>query len=367
VAERIVLHVDLDAFYASVEQRDNPALRGLPVIVGADPQNGQGRGVVAAASYEARKFGVRSAMPITQAWRRCPEGVYLRPDFRRYHAASARVMAILAEAAEKFEPASIDEAYLDLTGRVGDFAAAHQLAEALQRRIRAEEGLTVSIGIGPNKLVAKIATDLRKPNGITVIRPEHAEERLAPLPASRIPGIGPKTADHAESFGIKTIGDIVEAPDTLLRQVFGSFAAHARDAARGLDDTPVDGTWLRKSVGTERTFEKDVLSPEEVHAAVRDCAREGQAALRRERLHCRTVVLKVRRSDFTTLTRSKSLPAPIAHRDALEAVARELLDSVIHDCLPVRLVGVRLTNLLAMRGAQATLDPFLGGPLGAHR
>lgn len=359
---RVVLHLDLDAFYASVEQLDHPEWRGRPVVVGADPQGGRGRGVVATASYEARAHGIRSAMPVSQAWRRAPaETVWVWPRFARYGEKSEEVFAVLRATGAVVEPASIDEAYLDLTERVAGFAEARALAAALRRRIRHEAGVTASVGVGPNKLVAKIASDANKPDGLTVVREEDAEAFLAPLPARKIPGVGPKTEAALDAAGLRTCGDVAAAPLALLASIVGSWAPVLRAHARGLDDSPVVADWERKSVGSETTFLADEGDRDAILRTIDELASEAARALAEEGLLARTVTVKIRLADYTTFTRARTLPGPFGDAATAQEAARRLF--LENDPgAPLRLVGVRLTGLT--EGGQATLARWSADVLG---
>jgi nucleotidyltransferase/DNA polymerase involved in DNA repair len=355
VAERVVLHLDMDAFYASIEQREDPSLRGKPVVVGADPQQGEGRGVVAAASYEARRYGVHSAQPISQAWRNCPEGVYLRPRFDLYEDESREVFAIVGDAVDVLEPVSIDEAYADVTERVdGDWAAAERLAEALARRIRDERGLTCSIGIGPNKLVAKIAADEDKPDGRTLVEAAEVQAFLAPKPVDVIPGVGPKTRQALEAAGVETVGELAERSAAEMEEAFGAWGPQMVERARGRDERPVTSEHERKSVGVETTFPEDV-EPEEARQALADVAAEAARRLADRDLQGRTIALKVRLSPFETFTRQRTLPAPTDRSATIERVAGELFDEADVD-RRVRLLGVRIASLVDDDARQARLD-----------
>ncbi|HVL47626.1 MAG TPA: DNA polymerase IV, partial [Candidatus Thermoplasmatota archaeon] len=360
-----ILHFDLDAFYASVEQRDDPSLKGKPVVIGADPEGGRGRGVVATASYEARAFGIRSAMPMTQAWRACPDAVYLPPDIERYAAVSREVFATIARHADVLEPGGIDEGYLDVTERTrGDFDEARALAARVAAEVRRDHGLSTSWGVAPSKLVAKIATDMQKPRGLTVVRPGEEERFLAPLPARKIPGVGPKTAERLEDLGVKTCADLAATPVALLARELGVWGPRLAALARGLDDSPVDPAWERKSVGSETTFHDDLPPGPALEEAVARAAGWVAEGLAAEALLARTVVLKVRLEDFTTFTRSRTLALPTDDAATLREAALALL---AESPLPkrVRLVGVRGTNLVAPHGArQATLDRWPADVLG---
>jgi nucleotidyltransferase/DNA polymerase involved in DNA repair len=353
--DRIVLHLDMDAFYASIEQREDPSLEGEPVIVGADPEEGSGRGVVAAASYEARRYGVHSAQPISQAWRNCPHGVYLRPRFDAYEAESREVFAIVGDAVDVLEPVSIDEAYADVTERVdGDWPAAQRLAEALRRRIRDERDLTCSIGVGPNKLAAKIAADEDKPDGLTVVQPSEVEAFLAPRDADEIPGVGPKTREALDPMGIQTVADLAEQDPQAMEDRFGAWGPRMVELARGHDERPVTAERERKSVGAERTFAEDV-TPGKARDALGAIAAETARRLADTDNQGRTIALKVRLHSFETFTRQRTLPAATDDGDVIERVVLELFDEADVD-RPVRLLGVRVASLVDEEARQARLD-----------
>lgn len=350
---RIILHVDMDAFYAAVEQRDLPELRGRPVIIGGTPQ---GRGVVATASYEARKFGVRSAMPAAQAVRLCPQGVFLRPDFRKYQAASEQVMDILARYSDRIEQVSIDEAFLDLTDRAADFAESERVARAIKRDIHDEVRLTASAGVGPNKFLAKLASDHHKPDGLVVIRPEAAQAFLAPLPVVRLWGVGPKTAACLEAAGLRTIGDVAAAPIDMLRRLLGGWGEVAHELARGLDDRPVETVREAKSASAEETFPKDLYDLAEMRRALARLSEGVSRRLRNDGAKARTLAVKVRFGSFHTITRQVSLSEPTDQVDTIRRKARELLDAVEKGEQGVRLLGVRATNLAREPGQLSLFD-----------
>lgn len=358
---QVVLHVDMDAFYASVEQARRPELVGKPVIVGADPMGGKGRGVVTAASYEARAFGVRSAMPISEAYRRCPQGVFLWPDFAHYGEVSHQVMATLGRFANALEVAGMDEAYLDVTALVESEASLEAHARAIQRGVRDAAGLSCSVGAAEGKVTAKIASDLRKPGGVSIVPPSQARAILGPLPARRIPGIGPKTDARLQARGLATIADLDALDDAALAEAFGSGAGYFRAVARGLDRSPVaPWTGPPKSIGNESTFLEDVADPAKLREETAGLARYVAERLRDDGLVARTVVLKVRFEDFDTHTRSRTLPAPVRAPALVEGVALELLEPFLEDGRAVRLLGVRASSLEAFRG-QTTLDDWPGG------
>src|SRR5947199_3143165 len=302
---RRILHVDMDAFYASVEQRDDPSLRGKPLAVGGRPE---GRGVVAAASYEARAFGVYSAMPMSRAVRLCPSLVILRPDFQKYKTASNAVFSIFREVTPLVEPLSLDEAYLDVTENAWGETFATAVARRLKERIRADTGLTASAGVAPNKFLAKIASGWKKPDGLTVISPDRVEPFLQKLPVDALWGVGPVTADKLRAKGIERLVDVRAADVQLLRDTVGSLADWLRQLANGVDDRPVVPNREAKSSGSENTYPEDLTDIAMIRAEVAEMAADAAAWLSRKELLARTVTIKVRYSDFTTVTRSHTAP-----------------------------------------------------------
>ncbi len=356
---RIIGHVDMDAFYASVEARYNPDLRDKPVVVGADPKDGHGRGVVTAASYAARRYGIRSAMPISRAWRLAeaarrrgePETVFVPGNRKLYAEVSERIMAILAPSADAFEEASIDEAYLDLSS-LGSFEAAAERARSLKRRIAEREGLTCSVGLGPNKLVAKIASDFKKPDGLTVVGPAEVQEFLDPLPIRVIPGIGPQTEGALHEQGIRTVRDLRGVEPRRLADWFGRRGEDLSAKTRGVSDSPVSNEWEPKSVGEQETFETNTLDAAFILERVRALAREVFVRLARQGFRAfRTVTVTVRFANFRTLTRSRTQSEHLASEEALYTGAvRLLLPFLDHRENPrktkLRLIGVRAEKLV---------------------
>ncbi len=342
-ADRTILHVDMDAFFTSVEQRDRPELLGKPVVVGAPADK---RGVVAAASYEARKYGVHSAMPSRTAYRLCPQAVFLRGDHAKYSRESERVMAILRQFTPLVEQVSVDEAYLDVTASLRLFGDGEQIAREIKRRIRETTGLTASVGIALNKFLAKLASDMRKPDGLMVITDADKLDLLRPLPIGRIAGIGKKTEPVFHEIGIHTIGDLQRFPIETLRVRFGVWADEMKARALGEDDRPVEPYGEAKSISNETTFEKDVSEMKTLERTVWELADEVGRRLRAEGVRARTVQLKLRWSDFTTLTRRTTLPEATDDEGQIAEVAIQLMRRELKEPRPVRLIGVGGQNLL---------------------
>ncbi len=338
---RTILHVDLDAFFAAVEQRDRPELRGKPVIVGgSDPTS---RGVVSAASYEARRFGVHSAMPLRTAYRLCPQGVFLPVDGRRYQAASRDVMAIFRRFTPLVQQISIDEAFLDVTGSRALFGDGETIAASIKAAIRAEVGLTASVGVASTKLVAKVASDLRKPDGLVVVPPGDEATFLAPLPISRLWGVGEKTAAGLLDYGVTKIGDLAALPREVLERRFGKHGGSLVDRAHGIDPDPVATGEPAKSIGHEHTFEHDTADPEVIERTLLGMADGVAWRLRAAGLRAATVTIKLRDSSFATITRQVTLDVPADLTEPLFAAALMLVRRELHG-QRIRLVGVTASN-----------------------
>ena len=351
---RTILHVDMDAFYAAIEQRDRPELKGRPVIVGADPRGGRGRGVVATASYEARAFGVSSAMPISQAWKRCPQGVYIHPDMEKYAAVSREVMEVLGRFSDCVEPVSIDEAFLDVTGSRRAFGDGETVAARLKDAVRKGTGLTASVGVAASKLVAKVASDMRKPDGLVVVPPGTEEAFLAPLPIRRLWGVGPKTEEELARLGVHTIGALAAlAPERLARRL-GTHGHDLLRLARGEDERPVVAdAGEAKSLGQEHTFDQDVSDLGTLRGTLLDLSDAVARRLRGHGLRARTITLKYRDETFRTLTRAETVAEPTDAGDVLFHVAWRLFEGV-HGGRRVRLLGIYSSGF----GAGAQLDLF---------
>ncbi len=343
-ASRRILHCDLDCFYAAVHMRDDPSLRGKPVIVGGRPES---RGVVAAASYEVRAFGVHSAMPSSRAVRLCPQAIFLAPDFRRYRKESEKIFAIYREITPILQPVSIDEAYLDVTEHLGPWGTATAVAKEIRRRVREERGLTVSVGVGPSRLIAKIASDWNKPDGLTVVPPPKVLDFLAPLPVRRLHGVGPATERTLAEMGIATIADLRSREPEEMTDRFGRHGRVLWEFARGIDERPVETHQERKSLGTENTYSRDLRGLAPMEAELLRMAVEVAASLEKRSLAGCTVTLKVRYSDFTTVTRSRTLAWPTRDAPTILRAARGLLRFTTDaERRSVRLLGVTLSSLV---------------------
>lgn len=337
---RRIVHIDMDAFYASVEQRDNPELRGKPVVVAWRGK----RSVVCAASYEARRFGVRSAMAATYAERLCPEAIFVPPDFTRYRAVSRAVREIFLRHTDLIEPLSLDEAYLDVTVNKSGLATATKVASAIRQQIREDLNLTASAGVAPNKFLAKIASDWRKPNGLFVIQPAEVEEFLTPLPVGRIPGVGKVTEARLAKLGLRTAGEVRARSLEELQRSFGRYGQRLYELARGIDENPVQPNRPTQSISAEDTFEQDVLLAE-TEPMIRRLAEKTWAASRKETRVPRTVVLKLKTAEFQILTRSHTPPAPPATCEELTEIALSLCEKVkLNPTQKFRLVGVGFSN-----------------------
>jgi DNA polymerase IV (DinB-like DNA polymerase) len=356
---RIIAHIDMDAFYAAVEERYHPELRGRPIVVGADPKDGKGRGVVTAANYAARKYGIRSALPISRAWRLAEvarkrgqaEAVFVRGNRSLYREVSGRIMATIAQGVDAFEEASIDEAYVDVSS-LGDMERGESHAKDLKAEILAREGLTCSVGVAPNKLVAKIGSDFRKPDGLTVVRPEEVQAFLDPLRIRVIPGIGPKTEAFLHGKSIKTVAELRDVELAGLTEWFGKWGGDLWQKARGISDDAVSNEWERKSVGEQETFEEDTLDAGFVFERARLMGGEVYRRFVAEGLPAfRTVTVTVRFAGFVTRSRSHTGHPPFRSEDELQGEVRRLLEPFFDarenpKGKKIRLIGVRVEKLV---------------------
>ncbi len=356
-APRVILHLDMDAFYAAVEVREDPALAGKPLIIG---HRGR-RGVVSTCSYEARVFGVHSAMPSVTAQRLCPDAVWLPGRMSLYVEVSRSIRSILRDCSPVVEPLSIDEAFIDLTGIAADLDAGREIGRRLKRRILDEQRLTASVGIAPNKFLAKLASDMEKPDGLVVLPYEDLPQRLWPLPVRRLWGVGPRTGERLERGGIHTVGDVLRVPESGLAALVGAgAAAHLRELARGEDERRVQPHRAAKSISEERTYRTDLTEPDDIDRALLARAEGVARELRREGLEARTVQLKVRSGDFTTWTRSTTLPSPTTLAEPIVEAARAMFRERIRLAgRGVRLLGIGVSGLARHGSGQASLfdDP----------
>ena len=334
----------MDAFYASIEQLDHPEYKGRPVIVGADPKAGKGRGVVAACSYEARKFGIRSALPISRAWKLCPQGVYVRPRMNRYVEVSQQVMDVFRRYTDLVEPLSIDEAFLDITGSLALLGPADEIARSIKKAIREATGMTASVGLAPNKFLAKIASDLKKPDGLVVLREDDVDQFLRDLPISRLWGVGPKTEARLHEMGFRTIGQLASASRESLVRTLGSLGEHLYQLSHGKDDRQVVPDWERKSVGTETTFDEDTDDRDLLLRTILELSDHVAERLRKDEYRARKVTLKLRYSNFSTHTKQHSLDRLIQAGDEIAAVARQLFSQFPLN-RKIRLIGVSAGDL----------------------
>lgn len=355
MAGRVIVHVDMDAFFAAVEQRERPELRGKPIIIGHPGR----RGVVATCSYEARKFGIRSAMPSVQAERLCPHATWVSGRRSLYVEVSREVFAIFERHAPVIEPVSVDEAYLDLTGVAADLDAGARIAGEIRAAIRSEQRLTASAGIGPNRFLAKVASDLDKPDGQVLLSLERVPELLWPLPVRVIPGCGPKLAGKLAQMGVETVSQLARVPEQELRRRFGTATGlWLHDRARGIDDTPLATEHARKSISEERTYREDLVTAEQVHREVLDRAEGVARVCRRKGVLAKTVTLKVRDNTYRTLTRSKTLAEPTdLATEIFEAAMSLLAERVQLNGRGIRLLGVGVEHLVPASEVPPRLFP----------
>ncbi len=340
----IILHVDLDAFYASVEEREHPEYKGKPLVVGADPKGGAGRGVVSTCNYAARKFGIRSAMPISIAYRKCPDAIFVPVNMDLYVAVSGKVMQILRKYADKFEQVSVDEAYLDVS-RLKSYERAKGLAIGIKKEILKKEGLTCSVGIGPNKLISKVASDYKKPDGLTVVPPGEAWDFLGPQSVRVLRGVGPKTEAILNAAGIKTVSNLRRVSKEQLVEQFGAFGESLYEQARGKYFEELVEEWEIKSIGRQTTFEEDTKDKKLLLETMDALIKEVWDDVEREGVAFKTVTVKVRYADFDTHTRQKSLIDHVNNIEAIQNIATELLEGFLKDPRKIRLIGVSVHQL----------------------
>ena len=358
---RTILHVDMDAFYASVEQRDHIEYRAKPVIVGSDPKGGRGRGIVATCSYEARKFGVHSAQPISRAWKLCPQGIYVLPDMDKYSRVSGHVMNILMEFTDMLEQVSIDEAFLDVTGSAALFGPGPEIARKIKHRIQDQLQLTASVGVAENKFIAKVASDLKKPDGLVIVEPGRGREFLDPLPVARLWGVGPKTEAYLKTMGLERIGQIADLRQSDLVARLSKTGAHLWQLAQGIDDRPVLPEEGFKSIGHETTFDEDTADSDLLRATILELTEKVAQRLRLQGARARTIAIKFREADFSTFTRRITLDGPVDTAEKIFPVAFSLLEGLMRAGVLVRLVGVYASNL-EMKTEQTQMSLFAEFP-----
>lgn len=352
---RIIFHLDMDHFYTAVETRERPELEGKPVVVGADPKEGKGRGVVSTSNYEARKVGVRSGIPISRAWQLCPEAVYLPPNFPLYIKVSNEIMAIAKKYADKFEQWGIDEAFLDVSSKAKNWNEAETLAKTIKQEIKNQQHLTASIGAGPNKLVAKIASDYQKPDGLTIVKTEEVAKFLEPLPVRKLLWVGRKTEEKLKTMGIQTIGDLAKHDPTVLAATFGVMGTQLYLMAQGIDRSEVEPRVGVKSISHETTFETDTADPTAIQQATDKLAEAVAKETADQKLFFKTVTLKVRYENFETHTTSKTLPYITNRPQDLKKTTKELLQPYLRTGRKVRLIGVRTSNFTSAQKQQTLI------------
>ncbi len=353
---RIIMHVDLDAFFAACEERERPELKGKPVVIGHDPEKGKGRGVVSTANYKAREYGINSGMPISKAYALCPTATFLPINFPLYYRVSEGVMKILRKYADKFQQVSIDEAFLDVS-TAGSYEKVVEIAAMIRNDIEKQEKITCSIGIGSNKLIAKTASDFQKPNGLTIVKPEETQELLSTLPARKLYGVGEKTDKALKELGIETIGDIAKCDVQLLQSMFGRWGTELHFLANGVDESEVEESEGIQSVGREYTFKEDTNDIALISEIIDATADDIASTLAEEGLWYRTVALKIRYENFETHTRQKTLAKNYSDAGTIGSTAKDLLKKFTESKKKIRLIGVRVTNL-HQESRQKTLGDF---------
>lgn len=344
---RKIIHIDMDAFFAAIEVRDNPSLRGKPVIIGSDPRLTGGRGVVSTCNYEARAFGVRSAMSSKEAYERCPQGIFISGNYEKYQKVGMQVREIFHRYTDLVEPMSIDEAYLDVTENKLGLSSAVKVAKLIQYDIWKELRLTASAGVSYNKFLAKLASDMEKPRGLTLILPEQAQEVLSNLPIERFHGVGKKTVERLHEMGVFTGKDLLQIPEMTLIDRFGRFGYDLYRKARGISNSPVKVNRIRKSIGKERTYRKLLYREEDAKKELTNLVKRVALSLTRHGKKGRTIVLKIRYGNFTTLTKRHSLEEAIFQEEAIEREVLEIFDQVAQPAKGIRLLGVTVTNFEA--------------------
>jgi len=352
---RIIIHVDMDHFFSAVEEREHPEYKGKPVIVGSDPKEGKGRGVVSTCNYEARKFGIKSGTPISKAWKLCPQAIYLPVHYELYGQVSANIMAILKRYADKFEQMGFDEAFLDISPG-GSFEEAKKLAQEIKKEIYEKERLTCSIGVGPNKLVAKIASEFQKPDGLTVVKEEDAKKFLWPLPVDKLWGVGKKTERKLHEMKIKTIGDLANYDPSQLIEKFGAIlGTQFHLMANGIDRSEVIEGWEAKSISREFTFEEDTSDPSLIYKTLDELCEQLHDDVKNSNFNFKTVSIKIRYSNFETHTHSKTLPFLTDRLKDIQKTCHELIEAFLQPNRKIRLVGAKVSKLVSSE-KQRTLE-----------
>jgi DNA polymerase IV (DinB-like DNA polymerase) len=355
MAIRVIMHVDMDHFFSAIEEREHPEYKGKPVVVGADPKEGKGRGVVSTCNYDARKFKVRSGMPISKAWKLCPQAVYLPVNYKLYEQVSSNIMAILRQYADKFEQMGFDEAFLDISSK-GSFEEAKKLAQEIKREIHEKEELTCSVGVGPNKLVAKMASEFQKPDGLTVIREEGVKKFLWSLPVDKLWGVGKKTERKLHEMKIKTIGDLANYDPSQLIEKFGAiWGTQFHLLANGIDRSEVVEGWEAKSMSREFTFEEDTSDKNLIYKTLDKLCEQVHNDVKSSHFHFKTVSIKIRYSNFETHTHSKTLPFLTDRLKDIQKICRELIEAFLQPDRKIRLVGAKASKLVSSK-KQKTLD-----------
>ena len=355
ISHRMILHIDLDAFFASVEEVNHPELKGRPIIVGADPKQGKGRGVVSTCNYEARKFGLHSAMPISQAWNLCPEAAYLPVNMPLYEEVSKRIFNIIKPFGDRLEQVSIDEAFLDISHKVASLKETKTLAEEIKSIIMDRERLTCSIGIGPNKLVAKIASDHNKPNGLTIVSKNDVRKFLTPLNVEKLGGIGSKTKERLNSIGIRTIDDLASYDINKLKDIFGALGEEFHRMAHGIDESEIIEEWIPKSFSREYTFDEDTSNFNELKSTVDKLCEEVVTETMENGFLFKTITVKIRYENFETHTHSKTLSFPTSSTETIKNTSIILLSPFLRSGRRIRLLGIRASNL-SEKTHQKTLE-----------
>ena len=343
-AKRIIFHVDMDHFFTAVEEREHPSYKGKPIVVGADPKEGKGRGVVSTCNYEAREFGIRSGMPISRAWKLCPTAIYLPVNYRLYRKVSAQIMNILRKYADKFERWGLDEAFLDVTSKVKNYEEAEDFATKIKKEILEKEKLTCSVGMGPNKLVAKTASDFQKPDSLTIVREDEVRDFLSPLPVRKLLWVGRKTEKKLKALGVKTIGDLAEYDRTILVEKFGTMGTQLHLMANGIDSSEVEERTEVKSISKEITFEEDTSDFNLVLNRLDRLSEEVHKDVIKQNLYFKTVTVKVRYENFETHTHARTLTFISNRLQDMKKTAKRLMQDYVKPDRKIRLIGVKASN-----------------------